>query len=165
MPLVILTAVMAPVAMLASFGITERVKLYIALMFLLEAAMLGYFLALNFFFFFIFWEFSLVPAYFLIQGWGRRHAADSDPERRRRDAALKFFVYTMAGSIGMLLLFQFFYVATAAAGIPTFDLITLARLGQGLTVERAPLDPVDLTLREIIFNYVEQLGIADVLGR
>lgn len=165
MPLVLLTAVMTPVAMLASSGVGERVKLYIALLFLLETAMLGYFLALNFFFFFIFWEFSLVPAYFLIQNWGRRHAGDADTEQRRRAAALKFFVYTMAGSIGMLLLFQFFYVATAAAGIATFDLVTLARLGQGLTVERAVLDPVNLSLREIIFNYVEQTGISATLGR
>lgn len=165
MPLVLLTAVMTPIAMLASFGVTERLKLYIALLFLLETAMLGYFLALNFFFFFIFWEFSLVPAYFLIQGWGRRHIGDADAGQRRRSAALKFFVYTMAGSIGMLLLFQFFYVATAAADIATFDLITLARLGQGLTVERAVLDPVNLNLSQIIFNYVEQLGITATLGR
>ena len=112
LPLVILTTVMAPIAMLASFGVDRRVKMHYALLFLLEAAMLGYFLALNFFFFFIFWEFSLVPAYFIISQWGR------DPEQKRQAAAFKFFVYTMAGSVGMLLLFQFFYVATASAKHP-----------------------------------------------
>ncbi|HEX5691055.1 MAG TPA: NADH-quinone oxidoreductase subunit M [Roseiflexaceae bacterium] len=150
LPLVILTAVMTPIAMLASFGIEHRVKMHFALIFLLEAAMLGYFVALNFFFFFIFWEFSLVPAFFLIQTWGR------DPEKRRY-AAFKFFVYTMAGSVGMLLLFQFFYLATRNAGIPTFDLITLGRLGQGLEAGQQ-------NLQTIIYNYVEKLGITSVLG-
>jgi NADH-quinone oxidoreductase subunit M len=161
LPLVILTAVMAPVAMLASFSVNERVKMHYALLFLLEAAMLGYFVALNFFFFFIFWEFSLVPAFFLIQNWGRL------PELRRRYAAFKFFVYTMAGSIGMLLLFQFFYLATRNAGVEaapgyaggTFDLITLGRLGQGL-----PVAGTQNNLQTIIFTFVEQLGIADYLG-
>src|SRR5215212_9867800 len=152
LPLVILTTVMAPIAMLASFGVDRRVKMHYALLFLLEAAMLGYFLALNFFFFFIFWEFSLVPAYFIISQWGR------DPEQRRQAAAFKFFVYTMAGSVGLLLLFQFFYVATAAANIPTFDLITLGRLGQGL-------EPSQPNLQTIIYNYVDKVGITSYLGR
>ena len=81
LPLVILTAVMAPIAMLASFGVERRVKMHYALLFLLEAAMLGYFVALNFFFFFIFWEFSLVPAYFIIQTGA---ATPSSGARRRR---------------------------------------------------------------------------------
>lgn len=153
LPLVLLTVVMAPIAMLASFSVESRVKMHYALLFLLEAAMLGYFVALNFFFFFIFWEFSLVPAFFIIQNWGR------DPENTRRYAAFKFFVYTMAGSVGMLLLFQFFYVATRAAGIATFDLVTLGRLGQGL-----PVEGVQGTLQEIIFRYVERTGITSYLG-
>lgn len=154
LPLVLLTAVMTPIAMLASFSVQSRVKMHYALLFLLEAAMLGYFVALNFFFFFIFWEFSLVPAFFIIQNWGR------DPEDKRRFAAFRFFVYTMGGSVGMLLLFQFFYVATRAAGIATFDLITLGRLGQGLPVEGAPGN-----LQTIIFSYLEQTGITGYLGR
>lgn len=153
LPLVLLTGVMTPIAMLASFNVESRVKMHYALLFLLEAAMLGYFVALNFFFFFIFWEFSLVPAFFIIQNWGR------DPEDKRRYAAFKFFVYTMGGSVGMLLLFQFFYVATRAAGIPTFDLVTLGRLGQGLAVEGAQGN-----LQEIIYRYVESVGIANYLG-
>jgi NADH-quinone oxidoreductase subunit M len=132
--------------------VDRRVKMHYALLFLLEAAMLGYFLALNFFFFFIFWEFSLVPAYFIISQWGR------DPEQKRQAAAFKFFVYTMAGSVGMLLLFQFFYVATASAKIPTFDLVTLGRLGQGL-------EPSQPNLQTIIYNYVDKVGITSYLGR
>lgn len=154
LPLVILTVVMAPIAMLASFNVTSRAKIHYALLFLLEAAMLGYFVALNFFFFFIFWEFSLVPAFFIIQNWGR------DPESKRRYAAFKFFIYTMAGSVGLLLLFQFFYVATNAAGIGTFDIITLGRLGQGLPVENTTSN-----LQTIVFNYVDQVGITSYLGR
>ena len=152
LPLVLLTAVMAPVAMLASFNIESRVKMHYALLFLLESAMLGYFVALNFFFF-IFWEFSLVPAFFIIQNWGR------DPEDKRRYAAFKFFVYTMGGSVGMLLLFQFFYVATRAAGNATFDLITLGRLGQGL-----PVDGMQGTLQDIVYRYVDSVGITNYLG-
>jgi NADH-quinone oxidoreductase subunit M len=160
MPLVILTAAMTPIAMLASFGIQERVKVHYALIFLLEAAMLGYFVALNFFFFFIFWEFSLVPAFFLIQTWGR------NPEKRRA-AAFKFFVYTMAGSVGLLLLFQFFYLATNAAGIPTFDLIDLGRLGQNLPImvtQNGQTVLYNKDLQTIIYEYAVQLGITDYLG-
>lgn len=151
MPLVLLTAVMTPVAVIASWGVSERVRAHLALLLLLEAAMLGYFVALDFFFFFIFWEFSLVPAFFLIQNWGRE---------QRRYAAFKFFVYTMAGSLGMLLLFQLIYLSVRQAGYPTFDLIALGRLGQGL-----PVAGVEGTLRDILFAYLEQLGVTNALGR
>lgn len=150
LPLVLLTAALAPVALLAAGGVKERAHAHFALIFLLEAAMLGYFVALNFFFFFIFWEFSLVPAFFLVQGWGR----NGGPRAR---AALLFFVYTLAGSLGMLLLFQFFYVATSAAGSPTFDLIKLGRIGQGL---EAGLP----SLQTMLASYAQQIGLANVLG-
>jgi NADH-quinone oxidoreductase subunit M len=150
LPLVLLTVAMAPLAAAASWGVTERVKTHFALLLLLEAAMLGYFLALNFFFFFIFWEFSLVPAFFLIQLWGREN---------RRYAAFKFFIYTMAGSVGLLLLFQVLYLATRNVGAPTFDLITLGRLGQGLAVEGTTG-----TLREIIYSYMTKIGVVGLLG-
>ncbi|NTU78479.1 MAG: NADH-quinone oxidoreductase subunit M [Chloroflexales bacterium] len=151
LPLILLTVVMAPVAALASWGVTDRPKAHYALLLLLEAAMLGYFVALDFFFFFIFWEFSLVPAFFLIQSWGREN---------RRYAAFKFFIYTMAGSIGLLLLFQVIYLAMRQAGLPTWNLVDLGRLGQGL-----PVEGVAGTLRDIIFAYMEQIGVTDVLGR
>ncbi len=151
LPLLLLTVVMTPLAAAASFGIGERVKAHYALLLLLEASMLGYFVALDFFFFFVFWEFSLVPAFFLIQLWGGEN---------RRYAAFKFFIYTTAGSLGMLLLFQLLYLATRQAGFPTFDLIALGRLGQGLAV-----DGVQGSLREILFAYVDQIGVANALGR
>jgi NADH-quinone oxidoreductase subunit M len=151
LPLVLLTVVMAPVAALASWGLTDRVKAHYALLLLLQAAMLGFFVALDFFFFFIFWEFSLVPAFFLIQSWGRDN---------RRYAAFKFFIYTMAGSVGLLLLFQVIYLAMRQVGLPTFNLIELGRIGRGL-----PVAGVTGTLRDILFAYMEQIGVTNVLGR
>jgi NADH-quinone oxidoreductase subunit M len=155
LPLVLLTAVMAPVAMLASFSVERGVKAHYAMLLLLEAAMLGFFTALNFFFFFIFWEFSLVPAFFLIQLWGR------DPGRRR-GAAFTFFVYTLAGSLGMLLLFLLLYAATAHAGRGTFDLIELARLGA-----RLPVDDLRGDLQGILFSFLDSTSpwLTDALGR
>lgn len=150
LPMVLLTVVMAPIAALASSGVQRHVKLHYGLLLLLEAAMLGYFLALDFFFFFIFWEFSLVPAFFLIHLWG-------GDERRR--AAFKFFVYTVSGSIGLLLLFQFLYLATRAAGFPTFDLIALGRLGQGLGVEG-----LQQPLHAILFNFADEVGMTAIFG-
>jgi NADH-quinone oxidoreductase subunit M len=148
--MVLLTAVMSPIAALASFGQTRNVKAHFALLLLLEAAMIGYFISLDFFFFFIFWEFSLVPAYFLIQVWGREN---------RRYAAFKFFIYTMAGSAAMLLLFQFLYLATRAAGNATFNLVTYGRLGQGL-----PVEGFQDSLQQILLNFAEQVGVTQALG-
>jgi NADH-quinone oxidoreductase subunit M len=151
LPLVLLTGLMTPVALAATWHSTARLKAHVALLFLLEAAMLGYFVSLNFFFWFICWEFSLVPAYFLIHGWGRAN---------RRSAALTFFIYTVAGSLGLLLLFQYLYLATRFAGIATFDLVTLGRLGQGLAVEGSGLN-----LDQIMYDYADRgLGLTGVLG-
>ncbi|HMQ32925.1 MAG TPA: NADH-quinone oxidoreductase subunit M [Chloroflexaceae bacterium] len=155
LPLVLLTVAMAPVAALASWGLTDRAKAHYALLLLLEAAMLGYFMALDFFFFFIFWEFSLVPAFFLIQSWGREN---------RRYAAFKFFVYTMAGSIGLLLLFQVLYLATREAGVGgtgfgTWNLIDLGRLGMGL-----PVGEVTASLRDMLYAYMNRIGVVRALG-
>jgi NADH-quinone oxidoreductase subunit M len=152
LPMVLLTVIMTPVAALASFKFTEqdRVKAHYILLLLLEMAMIGFFISLDFFFFFIFWEFSLVPAYFLIRSWGRNN---------QNYAAFKFFLYTMAGSAAMLLLFQFLYLATRYHGNPTFDLIVYGRLGQGLAVEG-----YHATLSNIIVNYANHLGITAFLG-
>lgn len=93
--LVLLTTFIMPLAILASFGpIKDRVRLYYLFMVLMEWAMLGVFVAQDLFLFYIFWEVTLVPMYFLIGIWG---AED------RIYAAVKFFLYTMAGSLLMLL--------------------------------------------------------------
>lgn len=93
--LVMLTTFMLPIAILASFSMVhERLRLYYAFMLLLETAMIGVFVAQDLFLFYIFWEITLVPMYFLVGIWGGED---------RIYAAVKFFLYTMAGSILMLI--------------------------------------------------------------
>ena len=93
--LIILTTGLMPLAVLSSFkAITDRVKEYYIFMLLLEVGMLGVFVSLDLFLFYVFWEVTLVPMYFLIGIWGGK---------RRVYAAVKFFLYTMAGSLLMLL--------------------------------------------------------------
>ncbi len=93
--LLMLTALISPIAIVSSFNaIREREKLYYISMLLMQVAMTGVFLALDLFLFYVFWEFSLIPMYFLVGIWGGP---------RRVYAAVKFFLYTMAGSILMLL--------------------------------------------------------------
>lgn len=93
--LVLLTAFLTPISILSTWtAVEERVKEFMIYFLLLEVGMTGVFLAQDLFLFYIFWEFTLVPMYFLIGIWGGP---------RRIYAALKFFLYTMAGSILMLL--------------------------------------------------------------
>lgn len=109
--MILLTVILTPLAILASFDIDERVKMYMSLFLLLETGMLGLFAALDLMIFFIFWEIGLVPMYFLIRLWGGKD---------RVYASFKFFVYTMAGSLGLLLSIQVMGLATG-----TFDIIEL----------------------------------------
>ncbi|HPO58208.1 MAG TPA: NADH-quinone oxidoreductase subunit M, partial [Anaerolineaceae bacterium] len=93
--MVLLTAFLVPLAMLSAWsGVRERVKGFMILFLLLETGLIGVFLALDLVLFYIFWEFTLVPMYFLIGLWGYS---------RRIYAALKFFIFTMFGSLLMLL--------------------------------------------------------------
>jgi len=93
--LILLTTFLTPISILSTWrAIQERVKEFMVFFLLLETGMLGVFLAMDLFLFYIFWEFTLVPMYFLIGIWGGE---------RRMYAAIKFFLYTMAGSILMLL--------------------------------------------------------------
>jgi NADH-quinone oxidoreductase subunit M len=93
--LVMLTTFLTPISILSTWSAVEdRVKDFMLFFLLLEIGMVGVFLAVDLFLFFIFWEFTLVPMYFLIGIWGGP---------RRMYAAVKFFLYTMAGSILMLL--------------------------------------------------------------
>jgi NADH-quinone oxidoreductase subunit M len=92
-PMLFLTALLSFVSVIASFNIDRRVKEYFAFFLLLETGMMGVFSALDFFLFYIFWEVVLVPMYFLIGIWGGP---------RREYAAIKFFLYTLFGSLFML---------------------------------------------------------------
>ena len=95
--MVLLTTLLTPLAILASFSINDRVKPYMMLFLFLETGMLGVFMALDLLIFFVFWEVGLVPMYFLINQWGSAN---------RNYASLKFLIYTMGGSLGLLLAIQ-----------------------------------------------------------
>lgn len=115
--LVLLTTLLMPIAILASWSIKDKVKEYLIFMLLLETGMLGAFVALDLFLFYVFWEVMLVPMYFLIGVWGGA---------RRIYAALKFVIYTMAGSL--LMLVAIIYLAIRHAQVEqalTFDLLQL----------------------------------------
>jgi NADH-quinone oxidoreductase subunit M len=100
LPLVMLTTLVSFLAMWASWSITKYVKAYCILFLLLETGMIGVFLALDFFLFYVFWEVMLLPMYFLIGVWGGP---------RKEYAALKFFLYTLAGSVLMLIAILMLY--------------------------------------------------------
>src|SRR5213596_1654453 len=122
--LVMLTTFLGMIAILSSWSaIHQRTKEYYILLLLLQTGMIGVFVSLDFFLFYVFWEVMLVPMYFLIGVWG------SD---RRLYAAIKFFLYTLAGSVVMLLaiLALYFYAPVPAGGTRTFDVPTLLAAAQ-----------------------------------
>jgi NADH-quinone oxidoreductase subunit M len=120
--MVLLTALLCPLCVLASWGIDKGVKGYFALFLLLETGMMGVFVALDFFLFYVFWEVMLLPMYFLIGVWGGP---------RREYAAIKFFLYTFAGSVLLLIAMLVLYFH----GEPhTFDLTELMRRSSTIDV-------------------------------
>ena len=122
--LVMLTTFLGMIAVLSSWSaIHHRTKEYYILLLLLQTGMIGVFVSLDFFLFYVFWEVMLVPMYFLIGVWG------SD---RRLYAAIKFFLYTLAGSVVMLLaiLALYFYTPVAPGATRTFDVPTLLAAAQ-----------------------------------
>jgi NADH-quinone oxidoreductase subunit M len=122
MLLVMLTTFMTPIVLLGSWNsIHKRVKEFVILMLLLETAMLGAFVSLNLFLFYVFWEAMLIPMYLIIGVWGGE---------RRLYATIKFFIYTMVGSL--LMLVAILYMASQHAaqfGFWTFDYEDLFRVG------------------------------------
>jgi NADH-quinone oxidoreductase subunit M len=108
--LVLLTTFLTPISILSTWtAVEDRVKDFMIFFLLLEVGMLGVFLAQDLFLFYIFWEFTLVPMYFLIGIWGGP---------RRLYAAVKFFLYTMAGSILMLLAILWLGIKTTTFNVP-----------------------------------------------
>ncbi len=111
--LILLTTLLSPLAILASWSIHERVKEYFLFMLLLETGMIGVFSSLDLFLFYVFWEVMLVPMYFLIGVWGGE---------RRIYAAMKFVLYTMAGSVLMLVaIIALYFIHGDATGTYTFS--------------------------------------------
>ncbi|MEK7668109.1 MAG: NADH-quinone oxidoreductase subunit M [Gemmatimonadota bacterium] len=111
--MVLLTTFLMPLAVLGSFaGITQKVKGYYALMLVLATGMIGVFVALDLFLFYVFWEVMLVPMYFIIGVWGGKG---------RLYASIKFFLYTMLGSLLMLVaILVMYYDAGRASGTYSF---------------------------------------------
>jgi len=108
--LVLLTTLLTPISILSTWtAVEDRVREFIAFFLLLETGMVGVFLAQDLFLFYVFWEFTLVPMYFLIGIWGGP---------RRIYAALKFFLYTMAGSILMLLAILWLALEAGTFSVP-----------------------------------------------
>ena len=104
--LVILTTFLTPLCLLGSWSsIEKRVREFVVFMLLLEAGMVGVFVAQDLFLFYVFWEAMLIPMYFLIGIWGHE---------RRIYAAVKFFLYTFAGSVLMLVAFLVLYTERRA---------------------------------------------------
>ncbi len=119
-PLVLLTTFMSVIALVGSLGIENRVKEYFFWFLVLEVGMLGVFCALDLILFYVFWELTLVPMYFLIGVWGGP---------RKEFAAIKFFLYTLTGSVFMLLAILALYFASPAPH--TFDILELAKMTGG----------------------------------
>jgi NADH-quinone oxidoreductase subunit M len=115
--LVLLTTLLMPLVILASWPVQEKVKEYLVCMLLLETGMLGAFVALDLVLFYVFWEVMLVPMYFLIGVWGGG---------RRVYAAIKFVIFTMAGSLLMLVAIIYFATRhSQETQAVTFDLLRL----------------------------------------
>jgi NADH-quinone oxidoreductase subunit M len=127
--MVVITAFLFPIGLLASQPLQHRVKAYVFWFLLLEMSIMGIFASLDLICFFVFWEFLLVPMYFLIAGWG---------SGRRVYAAVKFFIFTAAGSAFLLVsILVLGFLHQSATGDLTFDFRTLMDWdGLSLTTER-----------------------------
>ncbi len=110
-----LSSLLGLIAVIASWKVTDRAPTYFAMLLLLQVGMNGVFLALDFVLFYMFWELVLVPMFFLIGMWGGT---------RREYASVKFFIYTLAGSVFMLVGMIALYLHTG-----TFDMVALAKAG------------------------------------
>src|SRR5471032_1835968 len=119
--LILLTTMMGSIAILSSWNaITERVKEYYIFLLVLQTGMLGAFMSLDFLLFFLFWEVMLVPMYFLIGIWGSAN---------RLYSAIKFFLYTLVGSVLMLLgILALYFYAHSVTGVYTFDVTQFHKL-------------------------------------
>ncbi|MGB9604603.1 MAG: complex I subunit 4 family protein [Bryobacteraceae bacterium] len=127
--LVMLTTLIGAVAILSSWSaIQEKVKQYYAMFLLQQTGMLGVFLALDFFLFFVFWEVTLVPMYLIIGVWGGP---------RKLYAAIKFFLYTLAGSVLMLLgILTLYFQHFQQFGFYTFEIAELMKLDLPPAIQR-----------------------------
>lgn len=151
MPMVLLTALISFIGVLASWNIPKAIKGYFALYLLLDTGMMGSFLALDFFLFYVFWELMLLPMYFLIGIWGGP---------RKEYAAIKFFIYTLFGSVFMLLVMLGLYFSTYeilpdGSKVYTFNMLQMMNPSnyakEGLL---SPFNPNNLRFIAYIFLFI-----------
>ena len=128
--MLLLSAIVTLMSVDAAHRVHHQPGLYFALVLTLEAGLFGSFTALNFFHWFLFWELSLIPAFFLIKLWGGS---------RRGPAATQFFIYTMAGSAALLIAFLAVFVSTTSMDFPHLTL--LASTGELEQMVAAHLGP------------------------
>ena len=129
--MLVLSAVVTLMSLDAAHRVHRQPGLYFALVLLLEAGLFGTFTALNFYHWFLYWELSLIPAFFLIKLWGGP---------KRGPAATQFFVYTMAGSVGLLLAFLAVFLATGSMDFTHLSLMaSTGELEQAVTAHLGPV--------------------------
>jgi NADH-quinone oxidoreductase subunit M len=133
--MLVLSAIVTLMSVDAAHRVHHQPGLYFGLVLVLESGLFGSFTALNFFHWFLFWELSLIPAFFLIKLWGGA---------RRGPAATQFFVYTMAGSVALLVAFLAVFLSTGSMDFPHLTL--LASTGELEQMVTAHLGPVSLWL-------------------
>lgn len=125
--LVILTTFIMPIAVISTWtAVEEKVKEYMICLLLLETGMLGAFISLDLFLFYIFWEVMLIPMYFIIGIWGGKN---------KIYAAVKFFIYTMVGSLLMLVALIYLYFQGMKAGITDFSLLSFFDLALPMSTQ------------------------------
>jgi NADH-quinone oxidoreductase subunit M len=130
-PLVVLTVLLSFLCVIASWNIEKQPKGYFALFLMLQASMTGVFAALDLFLFYVFWELMLLPMYFLIGIWGSPSRVDPDGRTRGGPyAAIKFFLYTLVGSLLMLVAILWLWTAHG-----TFNMTELMAPGRGLQTQ------------------------------
>jgi NADH-quinone oxidoreductase subunit M len=188
LPLILLTTLISMLAMIASWNIERHVRGYCVLFLVLETGMIGTFLGLDFFLFFVFWEVMLLPMYFLIGIWG-------GPQREY--AAIKFFLFTMLGSIFILIALLGFYFtdvrdfvdqrvveqkaeqlynenkslgqegAEDAVKINTFDLIVLQKVGKAATqiLTGQPVENEGINRAQARLKEAEARGVKEQIDR
>jgi NADH-quinone oxidoreductase subunit M len=123
--MVVLSALVTLMSLDAAKRVHHQPNLYFSLVLVLESCLFGTFTALNFFHWFLFWELSLIPAFFLIKLWGGA---------KRGPAATQFFVYTMAGSVGLLLAFLAVFLSTGSMDFTHLSLLaSTGELEQAVT--------------------------------
>ncbi len=148
MAMVLMTAIVTPLAILISYEIKDRVHEHMALILTLEMGLMGLFVSLDMLFFFIFFELTLVPTFFLINQWGGEG---------RQKASFKYFLFAMGGSLGLLLAIQLIGQLSGTFDIP----LLLANWTRGLTVSGTPITvPFGMSLETVKLIALLAFGVA-----